>query len=61
MTENREASAAFSRMAVPDQQVIAAAINMMLTVYAGLRIPKLESQNHEQHVTKEETYARSDQ
>lgn len=43
MTEIREAGTAYSRMTVPDQQVIAAAINMMLTVYAGLRIPQLEA------------------
>lgn len=43
MTEIKEAGTAFKRMAAPDQQVIAAAINMMLTVYAGLRIPQLEA------------------
>lgn len=43
MTEIREAGTAYRRMTVSDQQVIAAAINMMLTVYAGLRIPQLEA------------------
>lgn len=47
MTEIKEAGTAFKRMTAPDQQVIAAAINMMLTVYAGLRIPQLEAPNPE--------------
>lgn len=44
MTELSQASAAYSRMTEPDRQVIAAAIRMMLTVYAGLRIPQLDAQ-----------------
>lgn len=55
MTEIREAGTAYSRMTVPDQQVIAAAINMMLTVYAGLRIPQLEATKNEPEPKKEET------
>lgn len=55
MTEIREAGTAYSRMTVPDQQVIAAAINMMLTVYAGLRIPQLEAPKNEPEPKKEET------
>ena len=55
MTEIREAGNAYSRMTVPDQQVIAAAINMMLTVYAGLRIPQLEAPKNEPEPKKEET------
>ena len=55
MTEIREAGTAYSRMTVPDQQVIAAAINMMLTVYAGLRIPQLEAPRLTTEPMKEET------
>lgn len=43
MTEIREAGTAYSRMTAPDKQVIAAAVNMLLTVYAGLRISQLET------------------
>lgn len=56
MTEIREAGTAYSRMTVPDQQVIAAAINMMLTVYAGLRIPQLEAPRPTPEPKKEETH-----
>lgn len=56
MTEIREAGTAYSRMTVPDQQVIAAAINMMLTVYAGLRIPQLEAPKNEPEPMKEENH-----
>lgn len=55
MTEIREAGTAYSRMTVPDQQVIAAAINMMLMVYAGLRIPQLEAPKPTPEPKKEET------
>ena len=55
MTEIKEAGTAFKRMAAPDQQVIAAAINMMLTVYAGLRLPQLEAPNNVPEPKKEET------
>lgn len=43
MTELNQARAAYRRMTEPDQQVLAAAIRMMLTVYAGLRIPQLDA------------------
>lgn len=55
MTEVKEAGTAFKRMTAPDQQVIAAAINMMLTVYAGLRIPQLEAATPEPEPKKDET------
>lgn len=54
MTEIREAGTAYSRMTVPDQQVIAAAINMMLTAYASLRIPQLEAPKPETEPKKED-------
>lgn len=45
MVEVREAADAFSRMSTPDQQVIAAAISMMLAMYAGLREPRLDAKS----------------
>lgn len=55
MTELNQASAAYRRMTEPDQQVLAAAIRMMLTVYAGLRIPQLDAPPKSDDSRKEET------
>jgi hypothetical protein len=56
MTELKQASTAYRRMTEPDQQVIAAAIRMMLTVYAGLRIPQLDAPPKPDDTRKEETH-----
>ena len=55
ITELNQASAAYRRMTEPDQQVLAAAIRMMLTVYAGLRIPQLDAPPKPDDTKKEET------
>lgn len=55
MTEMHEAETAFKRMTEADQQVIAATVNMMLRVYASMRIPQLEAQKNQTEPKKEET------